>query len=426
MSFDKMTLQQRVQAANIDCMRHPKFALLSGVICMGKSEARDGVSTAQTNGRDKFYGAKFIEPLNRKQLRYLVLHENFHVGLKHCILYKDVVRKYPRLTNIAQDFVVNALIEEMDPDFTFVERPVETLCIDRKYFGWSFPQVFNDLFKQAKQQQQDGKGKRGKGQGGNTAADMDLSEDADPSDDMFNDPLDEHQHSDAEHGVDGAGKEDEEKLSRQIDDANRQGEMLSRRLSGRGNSSGGRDIFGLAQDRSTNWIDPLQDFIQTVCAGDENSRFCPPNKRLLASGFVMPSHFSETVGELLIACDTSGSMHGYYPVVFGEIARICQQVKPESVRLLWWDTSVCGDQQFKPDEYENLGKLLHPKGGGGTTVSCVAQYIAAKEYKPKAVIMLSDGYIESNYVLPELPILSGVVENDDFVPLRGKALRIRV
>jgi predicted metal-dependent peptidase len=57
-------------------------------------------------------------------------------------------------------------------------------------------------------------------------------------------------------------------------------------------------------------------------------------------------------------------------------------------------------------------------------VSCVADYIAEKQYKPKAVIMLTDGYIESEYRLPELPVLWGVVENDDFVPQRGKVLRI--
>jgi len=158
MSYEKMTLNQRVQAANIDCMRHPKFALLSGVIMLGKSEVSTKVSTAATNGRDKKYGADFIAPLNRKQMRYLVLHENFHVALKHCILFKEYTRKMPKLTNIAHDYVVNALIEEMDPDFKFVERPTESLCIDRKYFGWSFPQVLNDMLKNGRKEPKEGDG----------------------------------------------------------------------------------------------------------------------------------------------------------------------------------------------------------------------------------------------------------------------------
>ena len=392
MTFENLTLTQRVQAANIDCMRHPKFALLSGVICMGKSEVKEGVPTAMTDGKNKYYGAEFIKPMNRKQLRYLVLHENFHVALKHCILFKDWNKRAPQLCNIAQDFVVNALIEELDPDFKFVERPSESLCIDPKYKGWSFPQVFNDLAKNAKI--------------------IEMS------------PLDEHAMGDEDGEGEARDADAEGKLSKQIDDANRQGEMIARKLAGK--EGGGRDILGLAKERQTNWRDPLQDFIQALCAGDENSRFCPPNKRLLASGFVMPSHFSETIGELVIAADTSGSMTGYYPIVFGEVARICQHVKPESVRVLWWDTSVCGDQQFKPHEYEQIATLMKPKGGGGTTPEVVVQYIKKKKIDAKAIVWLSDGYLGCSDPVTPMPSLWGIVDNDDFVAAHGKTLHINV
>lgn len=391
MTFENLTLTQRVQAANIDCMRHPKFALLSGVICMGKSEVKEDVPTAMTDGKNKYYGAEFIKPLNRKQLRYLVLHENFHVALKHCLLFKEWNKRAPQLCNIAQDFVVNSLIEELDPEFKFVERPSKSLCIDDKYKGWSFPQVFNDLVKDA------------------TIIEV-------------YEPLDEHAADDGEGETRDVAAE--EKLGKQIDDANRQGEMIARKLAGK--EGGGRDIFGLAKERITNWRDPLQDFIQSVCAGDENSRFCPPNKRLLASGFVMPSHFSETVGELIIACDTSGSMTSYYPIVFGEVARICQHVKPEKVRMLWWDTSVCGDQEFKPDQYDQIASLMKPKGGGGTTPEVVVQYINKKKIDAKAIVWLSDGYLGCQDPVTPMPSLWGIVDNDDFVAAHGKTLHISV
>lgn len=402
-TFEKMTLTQRIQAVNIDCMRHPQYALLAGVICMGKSDVVEGVPTAGTDGKNKLYGAEFIKPLTRKQLRYLVLHENFHVALKHCVMpfYNDLCKKYGnRINNIAMDFVVNALIEELDPDFKFVDRPSKTLCIDRKYFGMSYVQVLKDLLKDAKE------GGGGGGSGGLNGGSG-----------VEGEPLDEHTMS-----PDSMSAEEREALGKQIDDANRQGELMSRKL--RGEGKGGRDVFGHAQDRQTNWRDALQDFITAICQGDENSRFCPPNKRLLASGFVMPSHFTESVGDIVIACDTSGSMHGYYPVVFGEIARVCNNVKPDSVRVLWWDTSVDGDQSFKPHEYDNIAKLMKPVGGGGTTVSCVADYVDQHKINAKAIIYLTDGYIESDYRVPNMPVLFGVVDNEDFVPHTGKVLRI--
>jgi predicted metal-dependent peptidase len=392
MSFEKMTPNQKIQAANIDCMRHPKFALFSGVICMGKSEVKEGVPTAYTNGKDKFYGAEFIQGLNRKQMRYLVLHENGHVAYKHCVLktYHDAVKAYGNpICNAAMDYVVNALIEEMDPEFKFVERPATGLLIDDRFKGMSFPQVLNILVKEAKE---DGRVKYV------SMDDHDMSyEDMTP--------------------------EEREAHGKMVDDANRQGELLQRKLAG--DNKGGRDVFGNMKERHTNWRDALQDFISAICQGDENSRFAPPNKRLLASGFVMPSHFTETIGEIVVACDTSGSMHPYYGTIFGEIARICTNVKPESVRVLWWDTAVCGDQEFKPQDYENIGKLMSPKGGGGTTPTCVTEYMEEHKIKPVAIIWLSDGYLFCDDPATSVPSLWGIVENEEFVPLHGKVLRIQ-
>ena len=388
MAFENLTLTQRIQAANIDCMRHPKFALLSGVICMGKSEVKEDIPTAATDGKNKYYGAEFIKDMNRKQLRYLVLHENFHVALKHCILFRDWTKRAPQLTNIAQDFVVNALIEELDPDFKFVERPSSALCIDDKYKGWSFPQVFNDLVKDAE------------------VVEMQ--------------PLDEHMDGDGE--GEARDVEAEGKLSKQIDDANRQGEMIARKLAGK--EGGGRDIFGTAKERQTDWKQALQEWISSISAGDDNSRFCPPNKRMLASGFIMPSHFTESVGELILAVDTSGSMYPYYRLLFGEIARICQTTKPAGVRVLWWDTSVCGDQQFKPSDYEQIASLMSPKGGGGTTPDVVADYIREHKIDAKAIVWLTDGCLGCDTPNTPMPSLWGVVDNDTFVPTHGKLLRI--
>jgi predicted metal-dependent peptidase len=161
-------------------------------------------------------------------------------------------------------------------------------------------------------------------------------EGGDDGDHGYDEPIDAHE--------DGEFADDEkEKLGKQIDDANRQGEILARKLAGK--EGGGRDIFGTAKERMTDWKQAMQDWISSISAGDDNSRFCPPNKRLLASGFIMPSHFTESVGELILAVDTSGSMYPYYRLLFGEIARICQHHQACGLlRMLWWDTTVCGDQ----------------------------------------------------------------------------------
>ena len=390
----RMPLEQRIIACHTDIMQHPEFAMLSGVVCVGKVIVDDR-PTAATNGRDVYYGRAFSEALNQPQLRYVVIHENFHKALKHCTEYRDVNTRWPTLSNVAQDYVINGLAEESDRiNPGFIQRPWEEgWLMDRQYDGMGFLEVLQKLLQNPPP---DGGGGRADGTGGG---------------------FDEH--------IDGTGEMTEEEIteaSNQIGDALRQGRILASKL--RGEGKGGSPLDNLLQQRNTDWRTPLQEFIQTICVGDDNSRFCPPNRRLLPLGFIMPSHFSEAVGELIVACDTSGSMTGVYPTVFGEIARICALVRPDLVRVLWWDGEVNSEQVFTPLDYDKLASVMKPEGGGGTTVSCVARYIAAKQYKPQAVVYLTDGYIESTYEMPPVPCLWGVVDNPGFQPRAGKKINI--
>lgn len=412
-TYDRMNAEQRITAVNVDLANNKTFAIMSGVACVGKNDIVDGFPTAGTNGRDCIYGREFVMEQNRKQMRYVVLHESFHKALRHCSEYNEVCEREPQASNIAMDYVVNAFIEEADPQFTFIERPTVPVLFHQKYIGWSFIQVLRDLLKNAKpiQQPQDGAPDGQGGDGDKQVGKVFVDPDGKP----IGAQLDEH--------IMGKLTGDELKeAERQIEDAKHQGKILAQKLAGKG--TGGANLDNIMAKRDTNWREHLRQFISEICEGDEQSRFAPPNKRLLPQGIIMPSHFTESTGEIIVACDTSGSMGGLYPTVFGEIARICENVAPESVRVIWWEYSVVGEQVFKPIDYPNIAKLMKPVGGGGTRVTCVAEHIEEKKLKPKCVIYLTDGYIESDYRLPEFPVLFGAVDNDQFVASRGKTLRI--
>jgi predicted metal-dependent peptidase len=83
-------------------------------------------------------------------------------------------------------------------------------------------------------------------------------------------------------------------------------------------------------------------------------------------------------------------------------------------------------QEFTPDTYADIRKLLKPAGGGGTTPQCVADYIAEKRLKFQCGIWLTDGYIGQEPVGLQLPQLWGVVENENFDARTGKTVHIRV
>ena len=395
-TWEKLTAHDKVIAVHVDISNNKDFASLSGYVYIGDVKF-ENIGTAGTDGRDVWYDPAFVDRLTRKQLRYLVSHESLHKGLMHCTNYKELSKKYPQLCNMAMDYVVNAIIEELDPNFSFVERPTEPApLIDAKYQGFSFIEVLQDLLRNPPPPPPVGSG-AGDGKGG---------------------AMDEHMFDRA---VEVGSKEANE-LGRQIDDAARQGKLLADKLAGK--ASRGSVLERATQKRDTNWREHMREWVTALCEGDEYSRFAPPNKRLLPLGVVMPSHFSEATGELIVACDTSGSMGGIYPTVFGEIARIAQNVNPDGVRVIWWDSAVCGEQLFKPHEFNNIAGLLKPLGGGGTSPNCVVEYIRAKKYQPKGVVWLTDGYLDGSDGKVDVPALWGVVDNDHFVPPQGKAVRI--
>jgi predicted metal-dependent peptidase len=398
MAFKDLKPSEKLVAVHTDFMKHKDFCILGGVTQIGKVEVRDDVPTACTNGEDVKYGEAFIAGMSRKQLRYLVGHENLHKALHHCTSYTAVAQKHPNEFAMAIDYVVNWQLESMDTGADkFLERPTDIPpLIDAKYADMSVLEVMRDLLKNPPPPPPKGGGGSGSGDG---TMDVHIIVEKTPENEA-----------------------ELEDVKQKLEDAVRHGEIVQGQLRS-GTSGEPKSLNGFRESR-TDWRPALRRFFQEICEGDDQSRFSPPNKRMLPLDIILPSHFSEMTGEIIIACDTSGSMGHVYPLVFGEVARICQQLNPASVRLLWWDTRIAGEQVFTAKDYANIAKVMKPAGGGGTTVTCVAQHIRAKKYKPKAVILLSDGYIEASYELPPGNVLWGIVGNPRFVPLRGKVLHI--
>jgi predicted metal-dependent peptidase len=421
--WDRLTPEQRVAAAGVDCMGSPMFSFLTGFYVMGTVSFDDKWQTAATNGRDECYAPSFVAKQNRKQMRYLRTHEVMHKALKHCSDYKEINSKYPLLSNIAQDHVINLMIESLDPTFSFVERPAGvSICCDAQYTDMSWLDVLRLLIKD--QPPPDRPNPKKDGSGGKASAPQDGAQPkqgaGEPHDGVGEPgmPLDTH--------LPLPDDVDADKHNEQVDVMVRQGKFIADKLAGRKGSGGPLDA--LAQTRSTDWASAMREFIDTVCEGDEYSTFSPPNKRLQhLNNIVLPSRFDERAGELIINCDTSGSMGSVYPTVFGEIARIVQVANPEAVRVIWWDTRVAGEQLFTPAQYANIAKLFKPKGGGGTSPGAVVEYVRAKKYKPVAAIWLTDGYLDGSERQArglDIPQLWGVVDNTSFRAPVGKVVRI--
>ena len=379
-----LTAEQRLTRAIVWLMNEPTYAAFSGLYLMGKTEIKDGIPTACTNGRDEFYGREFVSKLTDQEVRGLKLHETWHKAARHLMVWKHLAKEDPRLANMAMDYVINLFIRDSDPAGKNVKLPNGAL-LDEKYRGMDVGEVYKLL----KEQQQGKKNAQGNGGGKAGASQTGAGEQGD-GDEQSNgggdNTLDQHDWDSA----DSLTAEEEEKLAGEIDQALRQGALIAGKLG----AKVPRELGEMLAPK-VDWREVLRDFVGAFAAGHDLPSYRKPNRRMMSGNLVLPSHISETVGKLVIAVDTSGSIFGQTLTAFlAEVVSICETVKPESVELLYWDTAVAGHEKYEEGSYAGLLTSTKPVGGGGTTARCIPQYLTSKAIRPECVVILTDGYID--------------------------------
>jgi predicted metal-dependent peptidase len=415
--------ETRIKRGHIALMKHPQTALYSGVMLMGTSAVEDNVPTAYTDGVNKKYGRKFLESITvEAKVRGLILHENLHVALKQVVFGRAMFMENSKMANLAADFVVNDIITCIDGTVAGTqERLVELpdhAVYDPMFHDWSMREVYNYLKKNAK----GGGSGKGKGQGGQgnnppSGGNQPNDDDGDGNTVTVNGKTYDISQSD-EHDFTGqdVSPEEAKEILDSIDKALREGGMLA----GRMGAKIPRVISDLLEPK-IDWREALREFVSSTTKGNDEFTWRRMNKRHMANDIYLPSVENESIGEIVVAIDTSGSIGGAEITEFAtELVSICDLCQPEAVRVLWWDTEVHGEQIFK-DNYANIATLLKPMGGGGTHVSCVSEYVNKNKIKAECVLVFTDGYVESNIDWKiTSPTLWMVTQRKDFVPPVGK------
>lgn len=405
----KLTAEQRLQKAVSRILHEDKYKPLAGILMLGERKVKDNVPTACTNGRDESYGRGFIETVLTKDsyLRFVVIHECYHKMYRHLITWKHLHKKNPRLANEAMDYVINLKISDENQD-GFCEMPKTESgkvigLIDEKYRGMDTAQVFN-LLQQKQRDNGDGDGDGNSGGGGS-------------GDNTSGGGFDEHDWE----GAQDMDPEEQRQLEQEIDNAIRQGAAMAGKLGINGNRG-----FDELLEVQVDWREVLREFITATCAGKDYSTWRRPNRRFMGAGVYMPSAISERVDELCIAVDTSGSIGQRELTTFlTEVVAICEHVKPERIRLLYWGHTVAGDETYDSGSYAELAKTTKPKGGGGTDVTCVTAYMKEKNIDPQACIVLTDGYLAGDWSTWRCPVLWTIMDNKSATPTCGKTVHIK-
>ncbi len=411
----KLSAEKRIEVIHVSLMRHKTFALFAGLFMVGTTKVEDRPVTAWTNGRDSGYGRAFADALKDKELAFLVMHENMHKCYRHLTTWRSLYEIDRRLANCACDYVINLMLVEMDPDEEVIAFPRDPQTgkriglYDERFKGMDTKQVFDILREEQEQDDGDEGSGRDGGQGGQTDGQSDSPDGG----------LDEHDWE----GAQELTAEEKKQLENDIDHALRQGGIYAGKMGG----TIDRNIAELLAPK-VDWRAVLRRFVKTHLKDRDAPSWRKAHRNYLWQDVILPAIIGKRMKHLVVAIDTSGSVQGPLLTAFiSELNKIIEDINPERLDVLYWDTSVENHETYTSGKKEVVNKTK-PRGGGGTDPNCAVLYMKKHKINPDALIMLSDGYMGSNpsdWGGINYPSLWCIIGNEEYKPPHGQLLVVK-
>ena len=336
---DKMNSEQILSKAKIGLMTHGSVFLCTIAFSL-KYRWEPQIPTAGVDGEYMYINEDwFCNQMTANQRIGLLAHESWHMALNHVgESGRRGTREKVRF-NDAGDYVINQLIVDAR-----MEIPDGGLQ-DVKYRGWTTNQVYDDLEK---------------------------NNDPQPQNPMAGDILPPAGSLEA---VDAHVKAILVKAATQSE--------LARDKPGSIPGEITREINKLLNPILP-WDAILDQFLTDMSPEDYTWR--KPNRRFLPE-HILPTKYSESLGHIIIAIDTSGSVtQEMLRKILSEITYIKTKFNPNKLTVLDCDTKIHNIYEIGPND--NIGDLTF-SGYGGTRCSPPIEY--AKAHSAQALLYFTDG-----------------------------------
>lgn len=418
-----------------------------GSLCLRMEPTADHTcQTAWTNGRVFAFNPHYVAGLSDEAARGLLAHTVMHPACQH---HKRRKGRDHDLWNMACDHAINWIL--VDAGLTLPPGYLD----DPKYHGLTADEIYSDL---ASLQGDGGMIDEGAGDGPDKG-------EMDPQG-LKGKEGDTDQHGTDEQEAAGAGGDDQEAQDddsesgdEALEDAQEEGEQGTGDPGGSGEVRDGDDDTGSSPEGSDetdeqwlvalaqavnqardvgdlpgglerlvqrvlhpklDWRELLERFVDTHARNDYS--WIPPNRRYVHMDIFLPSLTQRELPEVVIAVDTSGSITPDELEQFSaELSSVLEHFDT-TVRVVWCDRDVTGEQVFRRDE---LPLQLTSSGGGGTDFRPVFSWVRDHAYTPSCLVYLSDlecrSYPEQE---PEYPVLWARIGGGGSAPPFGDVIDI--
>ena len=357
-----MDVKEKLKKAKALILIENENAFLATILLSLKHEIDKETPTAKTNGTKIVYGEDFIENLSVPEVAFVMAHEVWHIALLHTTPSR-LNNRDPMIWNMAGDFVINLLLDR-NP-FKFVEGGL----LDYGYRNYTTEEVYEDLIKNAQK-------------------------------------VPENFEMDIEEGT----SEDEQDIKEILIKA----ATVAKQSNNWGDTPGEliRSIEQLVNPKIP-WNSLLMDYLTAMNKEDYSWR--RPNKRY---SDYLPSLYSEGLGDIVIAIDTSGSVGDEdMKFMLSEIQYIADTFNISSLTILDCDHTI--HNIHKVEKGENVTKLQFG-GYGGTSCFPILEY--CDEHNPDVLIYFTDGYMQLPEDVPEYSMLWLIYNNPSFKEPFGRVI----
>jgi predicted metal-dependent peptidase len=355
----------KIRSARIELLgKHPFFGDLAFGLPIEWNESLNP-PTAATDGKRIIFHPKFVEDLPVKQLVFVIAHEVMHPALLHIL---RIGKRCPKKWNVACDIVVNQLLRQSNVG----EQPSWVIYDPNMYMqGQGNVEKIYDLLPAGDY------GEPGSGPGGGKGS-MDAIIEATSGEEQ------------------DAAANWRNKLHQALQTAKRAG-----------NAPGDLEAFVEQMTKpQVSWEQHLRNFVMTT-RGKERT-WTKRNRRYASLDLALPGNHGEEMGELAFLIDCSGSTSDrMIGQCAAELASIQEELRPEKLHVLYFDTKVHKHDEFDPD----TPITVKAHGRGGTCFRSAFEYMRQKGIEPEACVVATDLGCWDFGPQPSFPVLWCVMES---------------
>lgn len=366
--------EEALSKAKIQLMKMKNSVFYTTLLFSLKQYFTDEIPTAATDGEHMVFNPQFFMGLPEKQRIGVIVHEILHVALNHMT---RIQKRHPQLWNEAGDYVINDSIMQTGQ----YELP-ESVLYDKRFRNQSTEQVYKTLYKEYQEKQKQN-------------SKLSLDDIVIPGG------------SDIQYSKDQKKNQQIEKdIISKIVKASIQSQAAGETI---GNIPGEvRRLIDETISPQLPWNVILQNYFTNFIKDDYSWKHL--NRRYLPD-YYLPSAYSESIEEIAIAIDTSGSVSNkQFSYFIAEIAIIQENLKPEKISIIDFDTKINTIQEIDANT-DILSDLIFT-GNGGTIIQPVMTW--ADKHQPQVLLIFTDGQFNKPEYIPQTSLIWLIHNNLNF------------